>query len=149
MKKSNITPQVAGGQVSIAPEVNHNHIPVSADVSKNVISVSAAVTGGGSSKILYDTTEHWNARPQLVSKKGYLYIYSDYKTDSEGKQIAGIKVGNGVNFLIDMPFEDTLLEEHVNDMTIHITAAERQFWNNKITTSDALVQGTNLIFTKD
>lgn len=149
MKKSNITPQVAGSQVNIEPEVNNNHIPVSAEVSKNVISVSAAVTGGGSSKILYDTTEHWNALPQLVSKKGYLYIYSDYKTDSEGKHIAGIKVGNGVNFLIDMPFEDMLLEEHVNDMTIHITAAERQFWNNKITTSDALVQGTNLIFTKD
>lgn len=155
MKKNTITPAVNQGAVSVTPDVNNNVVPVSVKENSNNISISvdASGGGGGSSKILYDTTEHWNSVPQLIAKKGYIYIYSDYKQTADGKWIAGIKIGNGENYLIDMAFEDEqvseALEAHIQDQNIHITAAERLFWNNKITTNDELVQGTNLIFSKD
>ena len=38
------------------------------------------------------------------------------------------------------------LEDHINNTTIHITQAERNFWNNKVTTVSA---GEELILTKD
>lgn len=152
MKKTNISPQVNGAAVPVNADASAGLVNVATQVNNNVIPVSAAVTGG-SSKILYDTTEHWNSTPQLIAKKGYIYIYSDYKTTQEGKTICGIKIGNGINFLIDLAFEDEQLSEeleaHIQDQQIHITAAERLFWNNKITTNDELVQGTNLIFSKN
>lgn len=38
------------------------------------------------------------------------------------------------------------LEDHINNTTVHITQAERNFWNNKVTTVSA---GEELILTKD
>ena len=81
------------------------------------------------SKVLYNTTEYWNSRPQLIAKEGYLYVY--YK--QEGDEIVpGFKVGDGTSYLIDMPFTDLPLDSHIADTVKHITAEERTFWNNKV-----------------
>ena len=83
------------------------------------------------SKVLYNTTEYWNSRPQLIAKEGYLYVYADYK--QEGDEIVpGFKVGDGTSYLIDMPFTDLPLDNHIVDTVKHITAEERAFWNNKV-----------------
>ena len=83
------------------------------------------------SKVLYNTTEYWNSRPQLIAKEGYLYVYADYK--QEGDEIVpGFKVGDGTSYLIDMPFTDLPLDSHIADTVKHITAEERTFWNNKV-----------------
>lgn len=83
------------------------------------------------SKVLYNTTEYWNSRPQLIAKEGYLYVYADYK--QEGDEIVpGFKVGDGTSYLIDMPFTDLPLDNHIADTVKHITAEERAFWNNKV-----------------
>lgn len=100
-------------------------------VNGGIIEISGG-SGSGHCKVLYGKTEEWNARPQLISKKGYIFIYADYKKDEQGRDIAGIKVGNGVSYLIDMPFIDELYYEHINDLTVHITQQEREFWNNKV-----------------
>ena len=69
-----------------------------------------------------------------------MYIYSDYKViekDGEEIYLPGIKIGDGKAFLIDIPFLNSAQDsnnqfiEHINDMSRHITEAERQFWNNK------------------
>lgn len=91
--------------------------------------------------IYYDTKANWNAQSSLIGEAGYLYIYSDYQTitDQQGNpiQVPGIKVGDGVSYLIDSPFmSDVIMESilnHINDTVVHITAQEREFWNNKVT----------------
>lgn len=112
------------------------------------ISIDGNPTG---CKVLYDTTANWNAKPQLISKKGYIYIYSDYKKDGQGNDIAGMKVGNGNAYLIDLEFTDefvlSMLDEHIRDNIRHITQAEREFWNNKVRCYTSTVDGDELIFT--
>lgn len=98
--------------------------------------------------ILYNTTEYWNSHPQLVAKKGYLYIYSDHK-QIDNDDIAGIKVGDGTSYLIDMPFIDKPLDEHVSNTIKHITAEERTFWNNKVRCFIDPENEQHLIFTTD
>lgn len=107
------------------------NIDVDANESLN-IDLGAIFSTTGSCKVLYNTTAYWNSRPQLIAAKGYLYVYSDWKTDTSGRKIAGIKVGDGLAYLIDMPFTDQIWADHVSDVVRHITQAERVFWNNKV-----------------
>lgn len=102
---------------------------------------------GGDCKVLYASTATWNSKPQLVSLKGYIYIYSDYRKNSEQQNIASMKVGDGTSYLIDMPFVDELLYGHVDDLIVHITQEEREFWNNKIRCYINPLNEQNLIFT--
>jgi hypothetical protein len=88
--------------------------------------------GGGECKVLYNTTAFWNDRPELKSKKGYLYIYSDWKKNAQEQNIAGIKVGDGNAYLIDLPFIEQIFADHIEDVIRHITQEEREFWNNKV-----------------
>lgn len=95
-------------------------------------------------KIVYysRTKDEWNADASLIAQKDVLYIYSDYKTiQKDGKQILlpGLKIGDGMTYLIDMPFVNStdsgieqLVLDHINNNVIHISAAERNFWNNKL-----------------
>lgn len=84
------------------------------------------------------TTAQWNSQSSLVAQKDVLYIYTDHKTITKNNQtftIPGFKIGDGLTYLIDMPFinvdEETFLT-HINDTTSHITAAERSAWNDKV-----------------
>lgn len=96
-------------------------------------------------QILFGTTAEWNAQSQLQSEAGKVYVYTDHRIDSQGNRIAGIKMGDGNAYLIDLPFQDEAIYEHIEDSTIHITAAERAFWNNKVRCYYS--SGDNLIFT--
>jgi len=85
-----------------------------------------------------------------------VYIYSDYQViyDDVGNPtyIAGIKVGDGTSYLIDMPFitdgmTATILA-HITNTTVHLTDAEREFWNNKISCYLDTQDSENLILSK-
>lgn len=84
----------------------------------------------------YHTTTYWNALSNLVSKSGYIYIYSDRFNNGDGTYTPGIKIGDGKTYLIDLPFIDDrlnfLFTEH-EQSAIHITDSEREYWNNKVT----------------
>lgn len=101
----------------------------------------------GDCKVLYASTATWNSKPQLISAKGYIYIYSDYRQNLQGDNIASMKVGDGTSYLIDMPFTDELLYAHVEDEVRHITAEEREFWNNKVRCYIDPLNEQHLIFT--
>lgn len=103
---------------------------------------------GGESKIYYNTTAYWNSRPDLIAKRGYLYVYSDYK-QVNNKNVAGIKAGDGTSFLIDMPFIDKPLDAHIADTIAHVTAQEREFWNNKVRCFIDPNDEQNIIFTTE
>lgn len=88
--------------------------------------------------VLRDTKANWDSQPSLQSEKGVIYIYTDYQTIDNGDGtytiVPGVKVGDGMSYLIDMPFvagNDELFKRHVLDNTIHVTAEEKEFWNNK------------------
>ena len=102
--------------------------------------------GGGECKVLYNTTAYWNSRPQLIAKRGYVYVYSDYK-QSEGEDVAGIKVGDGTSYLIDMPFIDKPLDDHIANEVRHITSEERAFWNSKVRCFVDPEDEENIVFT--
>lgn len=83
-------------------------------------------------RIFYGTTAHWNSQPDLRAEVGCVYIYSDWGTSPEGKNIAGFKVGDGSSRLYDVPFTDQMYADHLNDTISHITQQEREDWNNKV-----------------
>lgn len=125
---------------------NESDLNVTTSSEENIDISLGSVYSSGDCKVLYNTTAFWNDHPQTLAQKGYIYIYSDWKKTSDGKNIAGIKVGDGNAYLIDMPFTDEVWEDHVNDKVRHITEAERMFWNNKVRcylNND----GDNVIFT--
>lgn len=86
----------------------------------------------GNNRVLYATTATWNSQPSLKAKEGYIYIYADYRQNDEGQNIPSMKIGDGNAYLIDMPFADQLLYDHLRDEIRHITQEERKFWNNKV-----------------
>lgn len=97
------------------------------------------------------TTEYWNEHRDLIALNGHLYIYSDYRVYEE-QGIPGMKVGDGTTYLIDIPFIDgneLALRRHIEDTHVHITDAEREFWNNKVTSYISEADGENLILTKE
>lgn len=109
-----------------------------------------------------DTTANWRQNPTFVPLKGEIIIYSDYQievVDGVAKSIPGIKIGDGTTPGIDLPFvdEDTRdqLLTHLQNNNIHISAQDRQFWNNKVRCYIELeedehgyiVESENLIFT--
>lgn len=107
------------------------------------------ITSGAN--ILSDTTENWNKKSTLISELNTVYVYVDHqtKTDEEGKEvwIPGIKIGDGKAYLIDLPFSDELMIAHINDLGIHVTPEEKEFWNNKVRTYMDTVEGEQLVFT--
>ena len=95
----------------------------------------------GLANVYYDTTANWNLQPFLISERKGVYIYSDFEIiyDEVGNPtfIPGIKIGDGTTYVIDLPFitdeMTSLLLSHIGDTHVHLTDAEREFWNNKIT----------------
>jgi hypothetical protein len=104
-------------------------------------------TVNASIAVFCNTTAGWNAQPQFIGKAGCIYIYTDYKQNDQHQDIAGIKIGDGQAYLIDAPFIDEMLYDHLSDTTRHITDAERTFWNNKVRCYVASNNPENLIFT--
>lgn len=101
----------------------------------------------------------WDADRDMIAEKDALYIYSDYKTiQKDGQQILipGLKIGDGVSYLIDIPFvndnsefEDLLLD-HINNRIIHVSLSDRDFWNNKLNLVDLVdLQDENLILNRE
>ena len=107
----------------------------------------------GYGAVYYDTTENWNLQSDIIAERGAIYIYSDYTyiDDGDGNltPIAGMKIGDGTSYLIDMPYESeassTALIEHIADRTVHITEDERAKWNDKVTAYMDMLQPDTLV----
>lgn len=99
------------------------------------------------------TTAYWNSQVGYIPAAGEIIVYTDYQT-VDGKDVPGIKVGSGNGYVQDLAFlnegdSDALLS-HINNNDIHITPAERDFWNRKLNVADAseVVEET-LIFNRN
>ena len=87
------------------------------------------------------TTAYFEGVKTTVPPRGQLVIFSDLRsieiTKSGGSKStitsAGIKVGDGIKTIEQLPFIDWFYWDHINDKNIHVTTEEKTFWNNKIT----------------
>ena len=86
------------------------------------------------SNVFSKTTSEWGLDRTFVGQVGTFYIYTDYiredQYDQHGDLVnttykPGIKLGDGVTYLIDAPF--------LNDKDdINVSKYEKADWNNKI-----------------
>ena len=94
-----------------------------------------------------DTTAQWNAAVGMIPLKGEVIIYEDHqritqKVNGVNKTITipGIKIGDGMAYVQDLPFVDddlrSRLIDHIDNVDIHVTRQEKQFWSNKINVDD-------------
>ena len=97
----------------------------------------------------YMTTEEWDATSPMISESGALYIWSDYRQDEKGNNIPGVKIGDGNAYIKDLPFQDEDFLKHILNTDIHVTPAEKEFWNNKVTCYIPKDDPTRVVFTKD
>ena len=81
--------------------------------------------------VYINTTEYWNSQSGLVGEKDVIYVYSDHSHDEFGNDVPGVKIGDGQAYLVDIPFLDANCQSHIENTEIHITQAEREFWNSR------------------
>lgn len=79
-----------------------------------------------------DTTANWNAAIGFVPLEGEIIIYTDYRQETTvengqtvTKNVAGIKIGDGMAYVQDLPFQSGVTE---NDI---------KFWNDKVNINDS------------
>lgn len=104
-------------------------------------------------EVIVHTTAEWNAMPEYKGNRGTVCVYSDYSSYIEGDRVyaePGIKIANGNIPIIDLGFAGGStkkdLEDHINDMVRHITAEEREAWNNKAKVESEPESGNELLY---
>ena len=131
---------VGFGELQSLTESDYNNLHNKPSI--NSVTLEGALTAEdlGLGRVYYDTKENWDAQRDLVTERGVVYIYSDYTyiEDEAGNRtpVAGIRIGDGTSYLIDMPFISDaamyLITTHIANSAVHVSAADRQFWNNKV-----------------
>lgn len=99
-----------------------------------------------------DYESYWNSQTTLIGEAGHIYVYLDHHI-KDGILYPAIKIGDGTGYLLGNPFigdyEAEMLIDHISDTDVHITSAERTFWNNKVTCYMSTVDNENIIFSKN
>ena len=126
------------GSVRTITENDYNRLVNKPSINSIVLEGPMNARDLGLANLYYDTKENWDRQLDLVAEQAAVYVYSnaDYIDDGNGNliPIAGIKIGDGTSYLIDMPFvSESVLKiilAHVSDLSVHVTEAEKEFWNN-------------------
>lgn len=121
-------------------------------VPKNVPEINAEIQSFAialNDNLLVATTEDWDSRRDLIGQKNVVYVYTDHEINEEGQPVPGFKVGDGLAYLIDLPFNDDLAIRHIYNTGIHVTPEEKEFWNNKVTAYINASDTEQLILTKN
>ena len=113
----------AGDTLSLTSGANITLTPDAVNKTINIASASSIVSG---------TTSYWQTHGNVVSTKDVLYVYTDWKKNSSNQDIPGIKVGDGLAYIVDLPFTDELWAAHVMDTLLHVSASDRTNWDSKV-----------------
>ena len=112
-------------------------------------------------KLKRDTTVNWNNARGFIPLEGELIVYNDYATirkivngNEQDVVVPAIKIGDGRAYVQDLPFVNDELRDqilnHINNPEIHVTMAEKLFWNNKLNVNDSSeVVNEALIFNRN
>ena len=125
---------------TIGPDKDYNNLENKPQINSITLEGSLTAADLSLGSIYYDTTANWNSQVSLIAEKAAIYVYSDYSYINMGSgnliPVAGLKIGDGSSYLIDLPFvsEDlaNIIFRHIANGTIHITNEERSFWNHKV-----------------
>lgn len=118
------------------------------DGTTPVIDLPFIVGNSTNSNVEYDTTNSWNEKRDYVPKEGIIVIYSDKSTiqkDNQQYYQPSFKIGDGSTYLVDLPFFDDYIASHINNSAIHVSEADRAFWNNKINCDETVSEETLII----
>ena len=82
------------------------------------------------------TREFWDAQIDYIPPAGQIILYTDYY----GEDKPAVKFGDGNAYLIDLPIASEgmtqevmkALNAHIENTEIHVSRADRTFWNNKL-----------------
>ena len=104
---------------------------------------------GGNVQVIVDTTANWATKTTFIPRTGEIIVYSDRNVIG-GVNYPGVKIGDGLTFVVDLPFlgDDIagqiigVLNAHIANSSIHVTPAEKEYWNNKL---DSGVTGETLV----
>lgn len=122
-----------------------------------VTKMATTETINGRIRVARDTTDNWNAHPDIIPMKGEIIVYTDYAhtTDDFGNNvdIPNVKIGDGSAYLVDLPFLGAdaryetlcLINAHAQNDDIHVSLAEKAFWNNKL---NGYVDNGNLVLNR-
>ena len=140
---------------SVSYQSDYNELENKPQINSIILTGNLSAHDLGLGSVYYDTTAGWNEQNELIAERAAVYIYSDYQTilvDDVPRQVAGIKIGDGTSYLIDLPFVtdavNAALLEHLRDSSIHVTPEEKNFWNNKVSALTDKGDSENLILTK-
>lgn len=112
-------------------------------------------------KLKRDTTANWDAARGFIPLDGEMIVYTDYErmvetigNEEKVTYVPGVKIGDGRTYVQDLPFIDDGLRkkllDHINNPNVHVTAAEKLFWNNKLNVDDTSeVVDAALIFNRN
>ena len=97
----------------------------------------------GFAGIQIKTTTEWEALYPWPTSDGIIYVYSDYAKDAQGRDVAGIKIGDkNHTYLGDKPFVDSnildALNAHIEDVNAHVSSVDRTNWNQKVDEPDTI-----------
>lgn len=89
---------------------------------------------------IFVTPDKVEIMKSIEPELGQIVIFTDLRSievtnsDSSKSTItsAGIKVGDGIKTIEQLPFIDWFYWDHIKDPHIHITEDERTTWNEKI-----------------
>ena len=131
---------VSFGEVQTMTDNNYENLRNKPSINSVVLEGALSAEELGLGRVYYDTSANWNAQADLIAERGVVYIYSDhdYIDDGDGNimAVAGIRIGDGTSYLIDMPFISDaatyLITTHIANAAIHVSQADREFWNNKV-----------------
>lgn len=131
---------VSFGELQPLTENDYNKLVNKPTINSIILEGALSAKDLGLGQVYYDTKANWDAQSTLIAEEAVVYIYSDYMIieDGAGNQtpVAGIKIGDGTSYLIDLPYISDaatyLITMHVSNTGIHVTQAEKEFWNNKV-----------------
>lgn len=139
---------IRDGQYIVCPDTGEIYVDISDSTRRKCASKIKSISIDGSpleidmngnidikAPVWHNNTEFWQSQSTLIPRKGQIVIFEDAQM-LNSTILANVKIGDGVTNVMDLPFLTdslfTAFENHINNTDIHITAAERAFWNNKI-----------------
>lgn len=96
-------------------------------------------------RLVYNNIVYYYART-LGDTKTYYSIVAQTGGDANYNAI-NVNIETGHYALTTV--HDKYIDDHINNTIVHITQAEREFWNNKVTTDDSNIAGEELILTRN
>lgn len=105
--------------------------------SLSPVAFSGSYTDLSNKPFVASTTSYWESHQSFVSEANVVYVYTDFDKDASNNDIPGLKYGDGVTPVADLPF-----------IAGTVTQAMINSWNDKVGVKLNELDATTLEFYK-